>query len=61
MNSIWEVIDRAETGPYMEERDFDLKVVAKKCRELVKEYEIRFDPNEIVTTDDSMADDVYEA
>jgi methylamine--corrinoid protein Co-methyltransferase len=61
MNSIWEVIDKTETGPYMEERDFDLKVVAKRCRELVKEYEIKFDPNEIITTDDTLADDIFEA
>jgi methylamine--corrinoid protein Co-methyltransferase len=61
MNSIWEVIDKTETGPYMEERDFDLKVVAKRCRELVKEYEIKFDPSEIITTDDTLADDLFEA
>lgn len=61
MNSIWEVIDKAETGPFMEEKDFDLKVVAKRCRELVKEYEIKYNPREIVTSDASMADDVFEA
>lgn len=61
MNSIWEVIDRAETGPYMDEKDFDIKVVAKRCKELVKEYDIKLDPQQIITTDDSMADDVFEA
>ncbi len=61
MNSIWETIDKAETGQYMEEKDFDLKIVAKRCRELVKEHGIRFDPTEIITSDDSVADDVYEA
>jgi methylamine--corrinoid protein Co-methyltransferase len=55
-----EITRRAFEGPYMEERDFDMSLM-KRTRELVKEYEIRFDPNEIVTTDDSMADDVYEA
>ena len=61
MNSIWEVIDKAETGRYMEERDFDLQVVAKLCRDLVKEYGIGFDPAHIITSDDSLADDVFEA
>jgi methylamine--corrinoid protein Co-methyltransferase len=61
LNTIWETIDKAESGRYMEEKDFDLKVVAKRCRELVKEYDIHFDPAEIVTSDDSLADDVYEA
>ncbi|MCS7098615.1 MAG: monomethylamine:corrinoid methyltransferase [Candidatus Methanomethyliaceae archaeon] len=59
--SIWEVLDRAETGQYMDERDFDLKIVAKRCKELVKEHDIKFNPSEIITTDDSMADDVFEA
>ncbi|MBC7126652.1 MAG: monomethylamine:corrinoid methyltransferase, partial [Candidatus Methanosuratus sp.] len=61
MTSIWEVIDRTETGTYMEEADFDLKIVAKKCKELVKEYDIRYDPKQIITSDDSLADDVFEA
>ncbi|MEN3034846.1 MAG: monomethylamine:corrinoid methyltransferase [Candidatus Methanosuratincola sp.] len=61
MTSIWEVIDRTETGTYMEETEFDLKIVAKKCRELVKEYDIRYDPKQIITSDDSLADDVFEA
>ncbi|MGA2573029.1 MAG: monomethylamine:corrinoid methyltransferase [Candidatus Methanomethylicaceae archaeon] len=61
MNSIWEVIDKAETGQYMEERDFDLNVVAKLCRDLVKEYGIKFDPAQIITSDDSMVDNVFEA
>ncbi|MCQ5376912.1 MAG: monomethylamine:corrinoid methyltransferase [Candidatus Methanomethylicia archaeon] len=61
MNSIWEVIDKAETGAFMEEKDFDLKVVARLCRELVKEHGIKYDPSQIVSADDSMADDVFEA
>ena len=61
MNSIWEVIDKAETGQYMEERDFDLNVVARLCRDLVKEYGIKFDPAQIITSDDSMVDNVFEA
>jgi hypothetical protein len=61
MITIWEVLDRVETGPYMEEKDFDIKVIAKKCRELVKEYDIKYNPEEIVTTDSSLADDLFEA
>ncbi|MCC6013383.1 MAG: monomethylamine:corrinoid methyltransferase [Candidatus Verstraetearchaeota archaeon] len=61
MITIWEVLDRAETGPYMEEKDFDIKIIAKKCRELVKEYDIKYNPEEIITTDSSLADDLFEA
>jgi len=55
-----EVTRRAFEGPYIEEKDFDLKMI-KRTRELVKEYEIRFDPKELVTLDDAMADDAFEA
>ncbi|MCS7098616.1 MAG: monomethylamine:corrinoid methyltransferase [Candidatus Methanomethyliaceae archaeon] len=55
-----EITRRAFEGQYMDERDFDLQLM-KKCKELVKEYDIKFNPNEIITTDDSMADDVFEA
>ncbi|MEM2449736.1 MAG: monomethylamine:corrinoid methyltransferase [Candidatus Methanomethylicaceae archaeon] len=55
-----EITKRAFEGNYMEEKDFDI-LLMKKCRELVKEYDIKFNPNEIITTDDSMADDVFEA
>jgi len=61
MNSIWETIDKAETGKYMDEKDFDLKVVAKRCRELVKEHDIVYDPDHIITTDEDLANAVYEA
>ena len=61
MLTIWEILDLAESGPYMAERDFDLKVVAKLCRELAKEYDIRFDPEKVIPDDDSLADDLYEA
>jgi len=55
-----EVTRRAFEGPYMEEKDFDMKLM-KRTRELVKEHDLRFNPRELVTLDDSMADDAWEA
>ena len=55
-----DVTKRAFNGPYMEEKDFDLKLI-KRTRELIKEHDIKFNPKEIVVMDDSMADDVFEA
>ncbi|MEJ5292529.1 MAG: monomethylamine:corrinoid methyltransferase [Candidatus Methanosuratincola sp.] len=55
-----EVTRRALEGPSMEEKDFDMKLM-RRVRELVREYDIRYDPKEPVCTDDSVADDVYEA
>ena len=35
-----DILDRMESGPVMDEKEFDMKVVAKRTAELVKEYEI---------------------
>jgi methylamine--corrinoid protein Co-methyltransferase len=51
---------RALEGPYIEEHDFDLKLI-KTTRKLVKEHGLKFDPNEIIPTDNSMADHAFEA
>lgn len=55
-----DITKRALEGQSMEEGQFDISLV-RKIRELVKEYEIKYDPNEIVCTDDTMADNVFEA
>jgi len=55
-----EITRRAFEGPYMEEKDFDIKLM-NYVRELVKEYDIKYNPEEIVTTDSSLADDLFEA
>ncbi len=55
-----DVLDLAESGPYMEEGEFDLRV-AKLCRELAEEYDIRYDPERVVVDDDSLADAVFDA
>lgn len=56
-----EIYNRAETGPIMDEGQFDKKILPRKLRELSKEYDIRYNPAEPVPTDDSLADAVFEA
>jgi methylamine--corrinoid protein Co-methyltransferase len=62
MRSNWllEITKRAQTGPYLKESEFDLKV-AKRIKELVKEKGIKYDPNVLCPADDDMADRVWEA
>ncbi len=55
-----DVLDLAESGPRMEEGEFDLRV-AKLSKELADEYDIRYDPERVVVEDDGLADDVFEA
>ena len=56
-----EVLIRAETGPICTEQDFDLKVLYPKLNEVIKKYDIKFDPENIVPSDDTLADDVWKA
>ena len=62
MRSNWllEITKRAQSGPYIKESEFDLKV-AKRIKELVKERGIKYDPNVLCPADDDLADRVWEA
>ncbi len=62
MHTNWliEITKRAQSGPYMKESEFDLKVI-KRIKELVKEKGIKYDPSVLCPADDDMADRVWEA
>jgi methylamine---corrinoid protein Co-methyltransferase len=55
------VLDRAETGPMIEEKEFEGKLVAKTAKRLLKEYDLHYDPEVIVPNDDDLADRLYQA
>jgi methylamine--corrinoid protein Co-methyltransferase len=55
-----EVHQRSRTGQFMKEVEFDL-LLAKHTNELLKEYDISFDPNVVVPADDDLADRVFQA
>jgi methylamine--corrinoid protein Co-methyltransferase len=61
MIDFFEIVKRALNGPYYAEKDFDLKVMVPKLRELVKKYDIRYDPDDPIPNDDKLADDVFQA
>jgi len=61
MISLLEVIDRAMTGPYCTESDFEMKVLYPKIKELVKKYDIKYDSENPVPADDALADRVFQA
>jgi len=58
---LMDILDRMETGPVMDEKEFDMNVVATRTRELVDEYELRFDGENLVNTDDDVADRCFQA
>jgi len=57
----WEIMERASTGAFMEEKDFLNKRITSKMRAVIKEYGVKFDPAHPVPTDDAMADAVWQA
>jgi methylamine---corrinoid protein Co-methyltransferase len=59
--TVQEIWHRAEKGATCPVKTFDLKIVFPKVQELVRRYEITYDPNSIVPTDDELIDRVYEA
>jgi methylamine---corrinoid protein Co-methyltransferase len=55
------VLDKAENGPVVEQADWDRTYIGKKAQELLKEFDIRWDDDEMVPSDDSLADRLFEA
>lgn len=62
MHSNWlpEIVKRSESGPYIKESDFDMKLT-KRIPELIKEYGLVYDPNVLVPSDDDLANRLYQA
>lgn len=54
------VLDRMDNGPVMEEKEFD-KLISKTVRSLIKKYDLKYDRNEAIITDDDLADRFFEA
>ena len=56
----WDVMNRFDEGPIMAENEFDLHVYST-ARELKEKYEIKYNPQEPVCLDSSMADRLFDA
>ena len=55
------VLDKAETGPIVEEREFDIEYIQKPIQALIKKYDVKWDQDVFLTHDDDLADRVYQA
>jgi methylamine--corrinoid protein Co-methyltransferase len=56
-----EIIERARSGPVYTQKNYDLKVMMPRLNEVVRQYGISYDPNNVVNSDDRLADDVFKA
>jgi len=54
-------MERAFTGKPCLENEWELKIFAPKINQIVKQYDIKYDPETPVPSDNSLADDVYNA
>lgn len=55
-----EIVERSESGPYMQEADFERRVV-QRVHELTLQYGLKFDRKQPIPGDESLADRVFQA
>lgn len=60
MTDFWQVVERSEKGPFLEEQEFDRKVGLLASR-MTKKYAVKFDSKKVIPADDDLADRVYQA
>jgi len=56
-----DVIDRAYSGPMVDEEEFDLKIVAAGVQRVLQKYSLKFDKDHIIQQDDALIDRAFEA
>jgi methylamine--corrinoid protein Co-methyltransferase len=61
MSNLLDFMERATTGPLLAEHDFNMKVLIPTVRKVVREFEIAYEPQDPVPTDDELADRLFEA
>ncbi|MDR3225636.1 MAG: monomethylamine:corrinoid methyltransferase, partial [Clostridiales Family XIII bacterium] len=54
------VLDKMESGPIVEEKEFDM-LVATTSKELVEKYELKRQEGDAIVVDDDLADRFYKA
>jgi methylamine--corrinoid protein Co-methyltransferase len=60
MIQFWDIIERAEKGENIDVNQWD-RLIGKTAGEVVKKYELTYDPENPVPADDKLADRMYEA
>jgi hypothetical protein len=58
---LWEILERAHTGPLMDEDQFLPKRFTPTLRRLIKKYDIQYDPKTPCPTEDGLADRIFQA
>lgn len=59
--TVFDVYDRAKTGPKMEEKEWDSKIIPQTAAKLKKKYNIKMDKKVIIPTDSELIHNLYKA
>ena len=60
MIRFWDVLERAENGEIMEEKEWD-RLIGEVAAQVVSDHDVKYDPENPVPADDSLADRLFEA
>ncbi|MFQ6016154.1 MAG: monomethylamine:corrinoid methyltransferase [Anaerolineae bacterium] len=58
---MWEIMERANTGPFCEDEDFTIKVFMPQLKAVIGKYRIQYDAATPIPSDDALADAVWQA
>jgi methylamine--corrinoid protein Co-methyltransferase len=58
---MWEILERARTGPFCEDDTFTMERFLPKMQEVIAKYRIEYDPAAPILGDDGLADAVWQA
>ena len=58
---MWEILDRARTGPFCEDEAFTMKRFMPTMQEVIKKHGIDYDPETPIPADDGLADALWQA
>ena len=61
MSNLLDFMQRATTGPILSEDDFNMKRLIPNVRKIVQEFNIRYTPETPVSSDDALADRLFDA
>lgn len=61
MPTLLDFIERATSGPLLTEEDFNMRVLIPNIRKTLRDFEIRYNPEDPLPSDDGLADRLFEA
>ncbi len=55
------VLEKADTGPILDEKNWDQKYIGAKSKEMIEKYDITWNDGDLIPSDDDLADRLFQA